>query len=256
MPRAVAPDGTRLAFEVHGHGAPLLLVSGQGYDRHMWDRVLADFTSRFTVITFDHRGTGESDTPETPPYSTRGFARDVVAVLDAAGVNRAHVYGHSMGGRVAQWLGIDHPERVGGLVLGATTPGKAHGAPRDPEAELILRTADMKRLEPLMASPEYLALQPNAFHRRPLLPHAQRLHFRASDEHDAWDHLPTIVAPTLVIHGTEDRLNPTANAALLASRIPHATVALVAGGRHFFFEEQRLDASRLVCEFLEQHPLR
>ena len=59
-------------------------------------------------------------------------------------MTRAHVYGHSMGGRVAQWLGIDHPERVGALVLGATTPGKAHGAPRDPEAELILRTADMK----------------------------------------------------------------------------------------------------------------
>lgn len=78
----------------------------------------------------DHRGTGRSDRPDTETYSTRGFARDTVAVLDHAGIARAHVYGTSMGGRVAQWLGAEHAERVGRLVLGCTSPGGRHGIER------------------------------------------------------------------------------------------------------------------------------
>jgi pimeloyl-ACP methyl ester carboxylesterase len=75
------------------------------------------------VITFDHRGTGDSDKPERPEYTTRGFAQDVITILDALSIARTHVYGASMGGRVAQMLAIDHPQRVGALVFGCITPG-------------------------------------------------------------------------------------------------------------------------------------
>jgi pimeloyl-ACP methyl ester carboxylesterase len=67
--------------------------------------------------------------------------------------------------------------------------------------------------------------------------------------------LPTIQAPTLVIHGSEDQLNPTANASLLAARIPHAELYLVKGGRHSYFIEFREEASRVVNDFLARHPL-
>lgn len=83
----------------------------------------------------------------------------------------------------------------------------------------------------------------------------QRLHYRASEGHDAWDLLPTISAPTLVIHGSEDVNNPTANAALLASRIPDAELYIVQGGRHGFFIEFREEAGRVLKEFLAPHPL-
>jgi pimeloyl-ACP methyl ester carboxylesterase len=104
MPYATASDGTRLSYEVLGAGPPLLLVSGQASDRTVWDSVRGDFAARHQVIVFDHRGTGDSDKPEAP-YSTRGFAGDAIAVLDAAGIGRAHAYGISMGGRICQWLG-------------------------------------------------------------------------------------------------------------------------------------------------------
>ena len=122
MPFTTSRDGTRLYYECQGQGPALLLLAGQSCDHREWERVAVDFSAHFQVIGWDYRGTGQSDKPEEPSYSTRGFAQDAVAVLDACGLARAHAYGISMGGRVAQWLAIDFPERLGALVLGATTP--------------------------------------------------------------------------------------------------------------------------------------
>ena len=112
MAFVTVPDGTHLYYEEVGAGEPLLLISGQGQDHTFWSGVRDDFADHYRVIVYDHRGTGQSDKPDAPPYSTRGFAQDAVALLDHLGVARVHTYGHSMGGRICQWLGIDH-----GLVL-------------------------------------------------------------------------------------------------------------------------------------------
>ena len=129
MPFATTPDGTRLYFECHGTGTPLLLLAGQASDHREWDGVRAGFAAHHRVIVLDYRGTGQSDKPRAPAYSTRGFAQDAVAVLDQVGIERAHAYGVSMGGRVAQWLGIDHPQRLG---QPAPHPGVARVEPRQP----------------------------------------------------------------------------------------------------------------------------
>src|ERR1700730_86925 len=113
MPFATIPDGTRLYYEEVGTGEPLLLVSGQGQDHILWNGIRDDLTDHYHVIVYDHRGTGQSDKPSSPPYSTRGFAQDAIALLDHLGIARAHAYGHSMGGCVSQWLSIDHGERIG-----------------------------------------------------------------------------------------------------------------------------------------------
>ncbi|WP_027943552.1 serine aminopeptidase domain-containing protein [Amycolatopsis taiwanensis] len=80
--------------------------------------------------------------------------------------------------------------------------------------------------------------------------HARRHHLAASNRHDAWDILPDISAPTLVVHGSDDQLNPTANAHLLTERIPNARLHLIHGARHAYFEEFRTQASPLVLDFL------
>src|SRR5262245_3599970 len=114
MPVASAPDGTRLYYEETGAGEPLLLIAGNPNDHHLWDSIREDFADRYRVLVYDHRGTGQSDRPEDPiAYTTRQFARDATAILDAAGIDRAHVYGVSMGGGAAQWVAIDHADRVG-----------------------------------------------------------------------------------------------------------------------------------------------
>lgn len=268
MPYATAKDGVRLYYEELGTGEPLLLVSGQGGDHTSWDFIRGDFASRYRVIVYDHRGTGKSDKPTEPPYSTRGFAEDAIAILDGLGIAKAHAYGISMGGRICQWLGIDYPERIGALVLGCTTPGNAHGVKRPAELDNIMKnpaadpqTAMKTMLEGsftpgwIAAHSEAIALLQQQQLQNPLPAHAQRLHYLASEGHDAWDLLPSITAPTLVIHGSDDRVNPTANAYLLAERIPGAEVYIVEGGRHGYFVEFREEASRVVNEFLGRHPL-
>jgi pimeloyl-ACP methyl ester carboxylesterase len=115
----------RLAHEVTGTGPPLLLIAGTGFPGATWrhDDLLRPLGERFTVITFDHRGTG--DTPGTPgDYSTRLFAADALALLRELDLGPAHLVGHSMGGRVAQWMVLDGRDLVDSVVFAATGPGQ------------------------------------------------------------------------------------------------------------------------------------
>jgi pimeloyl-ACP methyl ester carboxylesterase len=256
----VAQDGTRIAHQTSGAGAPLLLLAGQNGSHRWWTRVRADFDAFRRVVTLDYRGTGDSDAPPGP-YGTQVFAEDAVAVLDDLGVERADVYGTSMGGRVAQWLAARHPHRVRRLVLGCTSPGGPHAVERSAAVRRALADPDpgaaRRALLDLMYTPEWLARHPEPYWTLgdPDMPrHARREHLRASNGHDAWDALPRITAPTLVLHGDDDELNPTANAPLLAQRIPGARLQLVPGARHAYFEERRDVAGPAVREFLDEEP--
>ncbi|ADB32579.1 alpha/beta hydrolase fold protein [Kribbella flavida DSM 17836] len=276
MPHATAPDGTRIAYQLGGrdpgncHGGrgqgglegadrnepPLLLLAGQSNNHHWWDPVRADFEAGRRTITLDYRGTGDSDMPDRV-YSTTGFAEDAVAVLDDLGLDRVDVYGTSMGGRVAQWLAILHPERVRGLVLGCTSPGRTHGFERSQEIRRALahpdQTARDAVLVDLMYTPGWVARNPGPY---PVLgdaampAYAKGRHLVASNSHDAWEELPSIKAPTLVLHGTDDVFSPAANAQLLADRIPHARAELIPGARHAYFHEFHSLAGPLVDRFL------
>lgn len=262
MQHTTTPDGVRIAYQVRGEGAPLVLLAGQANNHHWWDGVRADFHTERSTLTLDYRGTGESDKPDTP-YSTELFAQDVIAVLDELGIDRADVYGTSMGGRVGQQLAARRPERVRALVLGCTSPGGPHAVERDNDVRRSLVQpqpgAARQALLDLMYTPGWLATHPGP-HRTlgdpAMPPHAQRRHLVASNQHDAWDLLPAISAPTLVVHGSDDLLNPAANAPLLAERIPGARLHMISGARHAYFEEFRAVASPLVLDFLTTVPPR
>lgn len=257
MSFAEAADGTALYYEVNGRGNDVLvLLAGQSNDHHWWDVPRPDFDAEFRTVVFDHRGTGRSDKPEHG-YNTRNFAEDVVAILDAVEATAAHVYGTSMGGRVAQWLAADHPERVRMLVLGCTSPGGRHGVERSAEIRRALAQRDRVKahqtLLDLMYTPDWLRTHHGPFNTigdPHMPPHARRGHFLASKKHDSWHALPKITAPTLVVHGADDVFNPVANAPLLAERIPNSRVSLIPGARHAYFEEFRAVASPLVLDFL------
>ncbi|WP_392671305.1 alpha/beta fold hydrolase [Streptomyces sp. LN785] len=257
MPHTTTPDGIGIAYQVQGEGtAPLVLLAGQANNHHWWDGVRDDFHADRSTITFDYRGTGQSGKPDTP-YSTELFALDVIAVLDDLGVDRADVYGTSMGGRVAQQLAARHPGRVRALVLGCTSPGGPHAVERTNEVRRsLVQTqpgAARQALLELMYTPAWLAANPGPYQTLgdPGMPaHAQRRHLVASNEHDAWQVLRDIGAPTLVVHGSDDLLNPAANAPLLADRIPGARLQMIPGARHAYFDEFRAVASPLVLDFL------
>ncbi|MFF2052572.1 alpha/beta fold hydrolase [Leifsonia sp. NPDC058194] len=228
---AIADDGARIAFAERGTGVPVLLIAGQATGMHGWGPFADALARDFRVIVFDHRGIGASEAraggPGDAQYTTRAFAQDAVAVLDAAGVAAAHVVGHSMGGRVAQWLAADDPERVRRLVLIATTASDKVGERRDPAVIADLLSGDRERMTPLFFDDDWAAAHPEAvdgFFTRVATREALRGHFAASRDHDAREVLARITAPTLVLHGEHDPLTPLPQAALLAEAVPGATL--------------------------------
>lgn len=255
MPFAIAQDGARIAYNVSGTGEPLLFVSGQSLDRHMWDNFASALINKYKVITYDYRGTGESDKPQDRTYSTELFADDAVAVMDAAGVGQVHAFGFSMGGRVCQWLGVKHQSRIATLILGATTPGNKHGFAREESVSRLLVTGDLVAMQDLFYSREYVAAGGYTLPSPTTPDFAKKLHFMASENHDVWNLLPTIQCPALIIHGSNDRINRTENAYLLNQAIPNASVAIVEGGRHGFIDEYKEEVCKLLNNFIERHSI-
>ncbi|WP_281450828.1 alpha/beta fold hydrolase [Paenarthrobacter nitroguajacolicus] len=234
---AEAADGVQLAWTSKGEGEPMLLIAGQATAMDGWGPT-AELLSRYNrVIRFDHRGIGRSGRGDAERYTTRLLAQDAAAVLGAAGADLAHVYGHSMGGRIGQWLAVDYPEKVRTLILAATSGGKWPDAATEPDKAALdsLVSGDLARLEPLFFGTDWIRNNPEAtytFFSSQASAWAKSRHFKASREHDAWNELSAIRAPTLILHGTEDRLTPLPNAQLLREHIPGSVLVKVAGGGH------------------------
>jgi 3-oxoadipate enol-lactonase len=238
----------RIAYEVLGDGPPLLLCQGLGYTRNGWGSARELLAERFAVAAFDNRGIGESDAP-SGPYTAAQLAGDALAVLDAAGFERAHVVGASLGGMVAQEVALAAPERVDKLVLACTTPGGANALPM-PAATVAL-FAQAPLLDPLDALRRFVvnALAPDAPAALVEEIYAYRLanppdlagwqaQAAAGASHDVYDRLPDIAAQTLVLHGTADNVVDYRNSELLAERIPNARLELFPRAGHLFFWEQ------------------
>ncbi|HEY8754755.1 MAG TPA: alpha/beta fold hydrolase [Candidatus Dormibacteraeota bacterium] len=247
-----APDGAELAVTVAGEGQWLLLIPGLGTTRVVFDPLMGLLTPHFRVAVYDQRGIGASQL--TPgPYTTEQLGDDAAAVLDGVASPRAAVLGASFGGMVAQQLAIRHPHRVAALLLAATGPGAGHLA-RDPDpaatAALLGKGARTPEQAYRMACtvlysqrfqeehPDFIEQQVRDRARHPVAARAFQAQLAASQAHDVWEKLPSVAAPTLVLHGSEDVVMPLANAELLCERIPGAVLAVFEGAGHLFFHEQ------------------
>jgi pimeloyl-ACP methyl ester carboxylesterase len=279
--------GATIYYDAHGSaGDPLLCIMGLGGDVLFWERQIPAFAARHRVIVFDNRGSGRSSKPPGP-YSIAALADDARAVLDAAGVARAHVVGISMGGMIAQELVLRHPERVGALVLAATYAKPAdhvHGVTAEGAAVMgaapsllstvgaggaggfDLASIDLKELFKFMTS---LILSPEFIQRekewlRDLMKRvlsagpsveAFLAQVAAVLAHDTVASLGQVRSPTLVLTGTADRLVPPAHSDELARLIPGAKLVRIEGGTHGFNIELAERFNREVVEFLAVHPL-
>lgn len=253
----VPVDGGHVAADVAGcdEGPTVLLLPGQSLGPDVCAGLAADLAPAFRTVVVHTRGTGASQA-EPGPWTTALFAADAVAVLDALGLDRAHVHGFSMGGRVATVLAAGHPDRVERLVLAASGPGGAQEVARDPQVDRTLRFSSSPQgrdgLLDLFFTPAWSAAHPDVARRfLPTgSPRVRRAHHAASTGHDGWDLLARISAPTLVLHGADDAMTPVANAELLAGRVPGAHLHVLPGARHGYLEEFRPAASDLVAAFL------
>jgi pimeloyl-ACP methyl ester carboxylesterase len=257
----IARNGdVRLAWESTGDGPPVLLIHGLGYARWGWEPLAPLLAVRHRVIAFDNRGIGASDAP-AGPYAVADMAADALAVLDAAGIATAHVVGTSLGGMVAQELAATAPERVDRLVLLCTTPGTS-GHPM-PAATLRLM-AEAASLPPevrvrrfvenaLGAVPDPAIVEAIVAHRvaAPQAPAAWAAQAAAGAAFDIGARLHAIVAPTLLLHGTSDRVVDPRNSELLAERLPDVRLAAAfEGAGHLFFWERPSETAALILEHL------
>ena len=258
----VENQGTKIYWDEQGQGDPLLLIMGLGYTSVMWHRIRPQLARHFRTIAFDNRGVGLSGVPPGP-YSIATMASDAAAVLDAAGITRAHVFGVSMGGMIAQEFALQYSARTRALILGCTSPG----GPAAVRAEsnvieiLVARGMTMEQAGEAILPYIYDAATPrekideDVRLRQPWLPSpegymAQLLGILAWESYSRIDR---IAAPTLVIHGTSDRLVPPGNGELIAQRIPGAKLVLLKHASHLFTTDQTEAANQAILEFLLSH---
>jgi pimeloyl-ACP methyl ester carboxylesterase len=258
--------GCRLYWELDGDPSapPLLLVRGLARSARYWAGLRELLAPRFRLILVDNRGIGRSDAPR-PPYSTALMADDTAAVLDDAGVARAHVFGMSLGGMIVQQLALRHPARVDRLVLGCTSPGGRNAVRFPLRAVLNLVRSGLAPPEralrivaPYLLSAQTLRERPDVIDSWQAITRAEPPRLRgligqlsAAARHDAWERLPGIGAPTLVLTGDADRLIPHHNSRLLAQRIAGARLQLIAGAGHDFAADRPAETAAALTAFLE-----
>ena len=257
--------GARIYWDQQGSGEPLLLIMGLSYPSYMWHRSRPVFRKSYRTIALDNRGVGQSDVPPGV-YSIALMASDAAAVLDAAGIESAHVFGVSMGGMIAQEFALQYPRRVRSLVLGSTAAGGPHAVQAQPEALEALLRRDVTPEESKEAIIPFI-YDPATPRERIDEDMVIRMHWYPSREGyrgqlqgifgwEASSRLAKITAPTLVIHGESDRLIPPANARIIAERIRDAKLVLIPGASHIFATDQPAAAHHAILEFLAAEQLR
>lgn len=267
--------GHAISYQRGGAGVPLLLIAGTGYPGGTWHPDLVEaLAARHTVVTFDHRGTGAT-APAPGRYSTRSFAADALGLLDALGLEPAHVVGHSMGGRVAQWMALEHPDRVRSLVLAATGPGQfrsdrpvTRGVPVHVVLELVDKGYERYMRDHIAATfftpefardhPDVVAWLHDAFWRdRPDLENYLR-HVVARQEHQTADRLAEIRVPTLILVGDRDTAvmgtgAHTEQSDYLAEHIPGAMKRVIPGSAHGYFWQDPERTIEILLEWTAAH---
>lgn len=259
------PSQPRLAYTCTGPtGAPVVvLVGGVGSVQAAWLLQVKALSRALQVVTYDHRGTGDSEVLDAPA-TMRDFAADLVGLLDHLGVAKASFVGLSFGGRVLQTLALDWPARVDRLILGGTSCGPSHGHAGDAAALAAMRAIDgldedgwAERVLPALFGPRYRARYPERVRnlarwraRHPVDPVGLSRQWEAHAAFDACDRLGEIGAPTLIVHGQDDALSPVANAHLLAARIPGARLAVLDGVGHSPNVEDPERFNQLILDFL------
>lgn len=259
-------NGIELYYEVHGEGEPLLLIMGLAHNLLSWKKSLPALTAQFKVIIFDNRGTGRSSKPETP-YSIELMAEEAMAVLDAAGVGQAHVYGISMGGMIAQRLALNNPERVKSLILGCTSPGGNNQV--QPDADVIMTLLSGASIPstplemawasvPILYSPYFIENHRDSIAEHietmieiPTPAHGFMQQLQACLAHDTYEELSKINIPVLVIHGDSDRLIPVENGKMLADKIINSELYIVSGAGHLYLTEAQKAVDEKVINFIK-----
>jgi 3-oxoadipate enol-lactonase len=268
MPFVHATDGTRIHYEVTGKSGatPVLMIQGLGASKNAWNLQRIAMATRFRIISFDNRGAGRSDKP-TEPFTLEQMADDALAVLDAAGIETAHVVGASMGGVISQIVAVKFSHRVRSLTL-VCTACRNHPWRQELLQSWAKTAADKGMIEVGKEAAQWV-MSPRSFRRlvpaftwmgplaalRPRHSFVSQIDAILNTREDLVDQLSTITAPTMVIVGNQDILTPRGDSEEIAERIPNAELVVISGAAHGLMMEHSSTFNRILIEFLRRTEL-
>jgi 3-oxoadipate enol-lactonase len=271
MPFAPVND-IKIYYETHGQkGTPLMMIQGYTANKVHWDTPhIERLASEHQVIIFDNRGAGQTDKPTTP-YSMQQFAADTKGLLDHLDIKKAHVFGVSMGGMIAQHVALDYPDRVLGLVLGCTTataPGNEHCISPTKEVFALLtkpstgdQANDIRTKWSTIWADSFIENHRDFLEERvtrslayPDTPdYACKCQMHAiMKTHNTYNRLGQIIHPTLIQTGLKDVLVPPENSRVLAQYIPNAQLKEYPEAAHGYFAEAGTKAVEDLLDFLAE----
>lgn len=259
----VQSGNARIHWDSDGRGAPVLLIMGHLYSSAMWYPLLPELIKNHRAIWFDNRGTGDSDT--TSGVTVEQMTADALAVLDAAGVDKAHVYGVSMGGGIAGEFAMLYPERTKSVTLGCTTLKTEVGQRKGGRAKVVyylprwlLRWVLRKFTKPEgygSAAPREAALHDmgalaaDRFTVKGIREQARAIEDYATTHERARERL---TMPVLVLHGDEDTAVPVELGRKIAEVIPHSRYVEYKGAGHNYLVACNAQSTADFLGFIEE----
>lgn len=244
IPHAKADiGGIRIAYHKSGSGEPVVFIGGLASTMDTWNPlVIGRLARKFRVVIFDNRGTGYSE-EDGKPFSIPLFARDTAALMDALGISRAHIIGHSMGACIAQELALTFPEKTGRLVLVAGDCGGKEAVKMTPD--ILARLKDrsgtiaeqIDRMFSLLFPQEWLDTHdPFRYCPEVYETTSEAVVARQIDAFFSWSgsysRLHGIRSPALIVTGDSDIIVPPKNSQIIADKIPGSKLIVFPGGGH------------------------
>ena len=274
MPTVTLPTGIDMYYETHGSGEPLVLIPSTAFGCNVWYPQVSELSKRLQLIVMDPRGIGRT-THAGGFYTVEQFAYDIVALLDALGVESAHVLGHSMGGRIALALTLDFPGRVRSLIMAASGSGPATrpdtgtfpGLGIGFISELVEKGFEKHIRDELIETDIYLTDAFRASHPKETQeffeaaskyyakwPEFLRL-VTARQNYEGTHRLGDVKVPVLIAVGDKDSggSNHVYQAHAMKARIPHAELTVLPGQSHGFFWEAPQETNEWIAEWVLRH---
>jgi len=263
MPK-IKIDDLNLYYEIHGEGFPLVMIRGISGDAYWWDSaVINELSKEFKTIVFDHIGIGRSDGPARTQI--KKMADDTVGLMEKLNIEKAHVFGISMGGMIAQEVILNYPEKVEKLILCSTNCGgsKAVQATNDVNQLMMSFTRHDhdyeigKQAIQLMFTEDFI--KKNSKNVEEKLKDMTKTitsagnftnQLQACMMHNTGSRLKQINTPTLVLHGKNDILIPPENGEILANLIPGAEFRYFDEPGHWVFSPDDKLISKTIIDFL------
>lgn len=266
-------NGTKLFYEIHGEGYPVILLHGFGATRAIWIAQVGALSKHFKVITYDNRSSGESEHPNEP-YTLETLVEDLKGLMDFLKIERAHLIGQSMGGWITQNYVLKYPERVNKIVLmGTNHKGSGIHMMENTMADLY----EQQKVDKEQAYWKYAKL---VHHRRfikemqadpnkkfygiwsakdminemtenQMAPKDYKLLADAVEEHNVTDQLHKIKNQVLLIAATHDKLSPKMVLEEMQERLPNSSIETFDNTAHHVFIEVAPEVNEKVLTFLK-----